>query len=252
MFLPAASQRSLDGLLISRRCFLSIRGTHWSDCFTRRKCSGRGFQCQGEAQGEVRAPGEKVGSRGMERCTRKLYWKRFFITSMQMRAISRGVGFRRLGVCLAVLLTACGPLAGHGQQATTSVASIESLIRSQEYDQALQATRSKLSETPGDFRVWTLQGIIFSLKDNSAEALTAFDHALRISPTYMPALKGEVQLLYQAGDKRAIPLLERIVKADPSDKTAHEMLAMLEKKQADCQRLRCGVSSERRRNRVTS
>ena len=153
---------------------------------------------------------------------------------MQMRVISRGVGFRRLGVCLAVLLTACRPLAGHGQQATTSVASIESLIRSQEYDQALQATRSKLSETPGDFRVWTLQGIIFSLKDNSAEALTAFDHALRISPTYMPALKGEVQLLYQAGDKRAIPLLERIVKADPSDKTAHEMLAMLEKKQADC------------------
>ena len=50
----------------------------------------------------------------------------------------------------------------------------------------------------------------------------------------MPALKGEVQLLYESGDKRAIPLLGRILKADPHDLTAQEMLAMLQKKQGDC------------------
>jgi tetratricopeptide (TPR) repeat protein len=153
---------------------------------------------------------------------------------MRMRAISRGDRIRLLLVYLAVLLIACGSLVAQGQQGNSSVASIESLIRSQQYDQALQATKSKLSETPGDFRVWTLQGIVYSLKGSVSDAQAAFEHALRLSPTYTPALKGEVQLLYPSGDKRAIPLLERIVKADPGDKTAHEMLAMLEKKQGDC------------------
>ena len=173
-------------------------------------------------------------SRGTEPCTRKLYWKRFFMAPMRMRAISRGDRIRLLLVYLAVLLIACGSLVAQGQQGNSSVASIESLIRSQQYDQALQATKSKLSETPGDFRVWTLQGIVYSLKGSVSDAQAAFEHALRLSPTYTPALKGEVQLLYPSGDKRAIPLLERIVKADPGDKTAHEMLAMLEKKQGDC------------------
>ena len=50
----------------------------------------------------------------------------------------------------------------------------------------------------------------------------------------MPALKGEVQLFYDSSDKRATPQLERILKADPNDLTAQEMLAMLQKKQGDC------------------
>jgi len=122
-----------------------------------------------------------------------------------------------------------------GQQAKTAISSIESLIRSQHYDQALRVTRSELREAPSDFRLWTLEGIIFSMKGSSPDALTAFAKALRISPNYMPALKGEVQLLYQLGDKRAIPLLEKILKADPRDQTGHEMLAMLQKEQGDCQ-----------------
>ena len=153
---------------------------------------------------------------------------------MQMRVISRGDQCTSLRVWLTVLVIACGSLVIRGQQSNSPVASIESLIRSQQYDEALQATRSKLSETPGDFRIWTLQGIIYSLKGSNVEAQAAFEHALRIAPTYTPALKGEVQLLYPAGDKRAVPLLGKIVKANPSDKTAHEMLAMLDKKQGDC------------------
>ncbi len=45
-----------------------------------------------------------------------------------------------------------------------------------------------------------------------------------------------MQVLYKTGDKRAIPLLERLVKSDPSDATAHEMLGMLEKLAGDCHR----------------
>jgi tetratricopeptide (TPR) repeat protein len=122
-----------------------------------------------------------------------------------------------------------------GQATKVSIASIQSLIRSKEYDQALQLTRSALHETPNDFRLWTLEGIVLSIKGSNRDALDAFDRALSLSPTYAAALKGKVQLLYQTQDKRAIPLLGKILKADPKDETAHEMLAILEGRQGNCQ-----------------
>jgi tetratricopeptide (TPR) repeat protein len=134
----------------------------------------------------------------------------------------------------AALLIAVGLAATQGQRPGTSTAPIESLIRSREYDHALEATKSELKEAPNDFRLWTLEGIVFSLKGSNSDALTAFENALRLSPTYMPALKGAVQLFYSTGDLRAIPLLERILKAEPADLTAQEMLAILEKKKGDC------------------
>ena len=140
----------------------------------------------------------------------------------------------RCAALTAALVVAGAAVLGQGQQAGSSVASIESLIRSHQYDQALQATKSGLHNTPSDFRLWTLQGIILSIEGSSTEALTAFDKSLRLSPNYGPALKGEVQLLYQSNDKRAIPLIERILKADPRDQTAREMLAMLQKMRGDC------------------
>jgi|SRR5271157_274334 len=126
-------------------------------------------------------------------------------------------------------------LVAQGQQPKVSTASIESLIRSQDYDRALQLTKSALHDTPNDFRLWTLQGIVLSIQGSHQEALHAFDKALSLSPNYPAALKGKVQLLYQTQDQRAIPLLERILKADPKDETAHEMLAIFEGKQGNCQ-----------------
>ena len=120
------------------------------------------------------------------------------------------------------------------QQPKVSIASIESLIRSQQYDQALQLTRSALRETPVSFQLWTLEGIVLSIKGSNDDALNAFEKALSLSPDYPAALKGAVQLLYQSQDKRAIPLLEKILKAAPRDETAHEMLATLEATQGDC------------------
>jgi tetratricopeptide (TPR) repeat protein len=122
-----------------------------------------------------------------------------------------------------------------GQQPTPSVTAIESLIRSRQYDQALAMTRSALEQRPTDFRLWTLEGIIFSMQDKAQSAQSAFEQALRISPQYAPALKGEVQILYDQSDNRAIPLLERILKDDPKDRTAHQMLALLERKEDRCE-----------------
>ncbi|HEV2324853.1 MAG TPA: tetratricopeptide repeat protein [Terracidiphilus sp.] len=121
------------------------------------------------------------------------------------------------------------------QNGSDSISRIESLMRSQQYDQAMRALKTALRDRPGDHRLWTLEGICFALQGNDAAAVPAFDHAIRLSPDYMPALRGEVEILYKTGDARAIPLLKRIVKSDPNDTTAHEMLATLETRAGDCQ-----------------
>ena len=151
--------------------------------------------------------------------------------SERLRMGTGGSLFRTRCVVLFILGAS---FVAQGQQTKVSIASIESLIRSQQYDQALQITRSALHETPNDFRLWTLEGIVLSIKGSNHDALNAFERALSLSPNYAAALKGEVQLLYQAQDKRAIPLLEKILKADPKDETAHEMLATLEQRQGNC------------------
>jgi tetratricopeptide (TPR) repeat protein len=140
-----------------------------------------------------------------------------------------------LGLCIGTFRVACGGLVAAAQVTDSPIAEIQLLVRSEQYDQALQLTKAQLYTKPNDVPLWTLEGIIFSLKGEKTDAIGAFDKALRLSPTYMPALKGEVQLLYESGDKRAIPQLNRILKADPYDLTAQEMLAMLQKKQGDCQ-----------------
>ena len=126
-------------------------------------------------------------------------------------------------------------LAAKGQDISTSIAAIESLIRTQQYDQALSTLKSALRRTPGDHKLWTLEGICLGLQGNEDQALAAFDHALRISPDYTPALKGEIQILYKTGDKRAIPLLKRTLKSSPDDVTANEMLGNLEREADNCQ-----------------
>lgn len=120
------------------------------------------------------------------------------------------------------------------RQADVSITTIESLIRSKDYDQALQRTRSALQQAPNDHRLWTLEGIVFSMTNRKPDALNAFDKALRLAPTYRPALQGKVELLYQTLDDRAIPLLATLLKTNPNDQTAHEMYAVLEARQGNC------------------
>ena len=133
-----------------------------------------------------------------------------------------------IGFALAWLLPS------HAQDGKVSITTIESLIRSQQYEQALNTLKTALRESPSDYKLWTLDGICLGLQGNDTEAQAAFGHAIRISPNYVPALKGEIQILYKTGDKRAIPLLERMLKSDPGDQTGHEMLGTLEARAGDC------------------
>lgn len=133
-----------------------------------------------------------------------------------------------------VLFTLCTALSALSQQNRSYIQTIELLVRSQRYDQALDVTKTALHENPKDFRLWTLEGIVLSIQGNKQNALTAFDKALSFSPKYPAALKGKVEILYESHDKRAIPVLKEILSTDPEDETAHEMLAMLEAKQGNC------------------
>ena len=114
------------------------------------------------------------------------------------------------------------------------VVSIESAIRNRQYDEALSMADSVLQKDPGNYRVWALKGIALSLKGETPPALEAFQRSLALSPEYPPAMEGEAELLYQAGDKRAIPLLQAILKVNPADLTAHEMLGVAQAKQENC------------------
>ncbi len=139
------------------------------------------------------------------------------------------------GTIWPALMLLSGMLLAEGQQPGTTVASVEALIHAHRYEDALQATQAHLKSAPGDFRFWTIEGIIFSLQGRNPSAIAAFDRALSLSPDYGAALRGKVQLLYQTGDARAIPLLERVLKNDPSDLTAHEMLALLDRNAGQCE-----------------
>lgn len=129
-------------------------------------------------------------------------------------------------LCLAYTLSA--------QNAQPSVSSIQSLIRSHQYDEALHALSAALHAQPADFKLWTLEGICYGMKGSEPYAIHAFDKALKLSPDYTPALKGKVQILYRHGDQAAIPFLKRLVAVEPSDQTAHEMLGVLYRSAGDC------------------
>ena len=121
------------------------------------------------------------------------------------------------------------------QRPANDIAGVESLIRSQKYNQALVVTQADLRTNPRDASLWTLEGVIYSLMGDDLKGIGAFEKALTVSPKFSPALEGEIQLLYPRRDERAIPLLKRQLAIDPNDQTAHEMLAMLERKHGDCQ-----------------
>src|ERR1035437_5905495 len=71
-----------------------------------------------------------------------------------------------------------------GQQTKASIESIESLIRPQEHDQALEMSKLAFHQTPNAFRLWTLRGIILSIKGGNHDAIDAFQKALSLSPNY--------------------------------------------------------------------
>jgi tetratricopeptide (TPR) repeat protein len=135
---------------------------------------------------------------------------------------------------LFVLLMCAICVSAQKTNPSTPTGPIESALREHDYQHALQLAQSAAQQSPKNPKVWALQGIALSGLGRRQDALAAYDRALAISPDYLPALEGAAELEYQAESKRALPLLERVVKLRPDDPTANAMLGVLKYKQHDC------------------
>ncbi len=111
---------------------------------------------------------------------------------------------------------------------------IAAALRAKDFERAAEISRSALQKSPGDPRLWTLQGIALSNQGKTTEALTAFQTALKISPNSVAALAGAAQIQYQLGSRQAVSLLNRLLQLRPDDPTAHAMLAVLDYRQGNC------------------
>jgi tetratricopeptide (TPR) repeat protein len=114
-------------------------------------------------------------------------------------------------------------------------AEIARAIRAHQYEQAVRLARAALERSPNDLRILTMEAIALSALGHDADALAAYNRALRLSPDYLAALEGAAQIEYKAGSNRAIPLLDRLLKLRPNDSTAHAMRAAMAWNQRDCE-----------------
>jgi tetratricopeptide (TPR) repeat protein len=119
-------------------------------------------------------------------------------------------------------------------QASDTPAKIISALRAGNYPEAKRLSEMQLQEFPKDARLWTLNGFALLHLGDSTQALAAYRHALQISPNYLPALEGAAEIEYKNGSQEAVPLLKRIVKTHPDEKTSRAMLAGLAFKRRDC------------------
>jgi tetratricopeptide (TPR) repeat protein len=112
--------------------------------------------------------------------------------------------------------------------------SVVAAIREKKYSEAAALATQALKAAPNDVQLLTLQGVALKELGRSKDALAAFTSALHLSPDYLAALEGAAEIDYEAGDDRAIPLLDRLLKLRPDETTAHAMRAVMAWKHHDC------------------
>ncbi len=123
-----------------------------------------------------------------------------------------------------------------GAQTETDVAHvIASDLRAGRIDEAKQLLSEALKSSPRDARLWTFNGLALAGSGDQTGALASYQRALEFAPEYFPALEGAAEIEYNQHSQAAIPLLRRIVKLRPDDRTAHDMLATLAFEEGDCE-----------------
>ena len=114
------------------------------------------------------------------------------------------------------------------------VGRISGALQSHDFTEALALSQAALAARPNDYRLWTLRGIATAGKGNLPLALTAYRHALKLAPEYLPALEGAAQSEFQMGQDAARPLLLKVLAQRPDDPTSHAMLGVLEYRNKNC------------------
>ena len=138
---------------------------------------------------------------------------------------------KRIGAAGLVLVLLAS---GFGQTGEGQKQAIAAALQNRQFGQALQLLRAALQQRPADPELWTMQGGTYLGQMKQKEALLSYNKALKISPDYLPALKGAAQIEYDSGSSRAIPLIQHVLRLRPEDRIAHAMLAVLEYRRGDC------------------
>jgi Flp pilus assembly protein TadD len=99
---------------------------------------------------------------------------------------------------------------------------------------AVSICDTRLQSEPGNVTLWTGRGLALENLGRSEEALQSFGHALGLQPSFIPALKAAAELTYRSHDPHAREFVEKLLKADPQNKTAHAMAGVLAFEAQDC------------------
>lgn len=118
--------------------------------------------------------------------------------------------------------------------AKAEVGTISSALRSRDFTHAEQLCKTALAAYPNDYRLWTLRGMAAAGLGNLRLALSHYQHALKLAPSYLPALEGTAQSSFQLGDASAKPALVKILALHPDDPTSNAMLGVLDFRARNC------------------
>lgn len=102
------------------------------------------------------------------------------------------------------------------------------------FQDALEMADSLLQTNPRDPRLWTARGLALGGLGRRQDSLASLDRALQIDPNFVPALQGASETTYRSRDKRAATYLEKLLRREPANETAHAMAAVLAFEARDC------------------
>lgn len=139
----------------------------------------------------------------------------------------------RIGVTVAIVVVFLISLA-FAQSLNDQATQIGAALQLNQFDRALELLRLALQKFPASDELWTMQGVAYAGRGQKKEALDSFLKALKISPNNIQALHAAIQIQYDNGDARAIPLLEHLLRLRPEESMSHAMLAVLEYQQGKC------------------
>ncbi|HEY2466548.1 MAG TPA: tetratricopeptide repeat protein [Terracidiphilus sp.] len=134
--------------------------------------------------------------------------------------------------CIGTLLFLISGLVAQPREDRTG--QIVSALRNEQYEDALKMLRLAVQQSPGDSQLWTMQGVAYNGVGKPEEALSSFQHAIRLSPDNIPALQGAAQIEFNQGNAGGLPILKHLLQLRPDDLTSHGMMAILEYQQGNC------------------
>jgi tetratricopeptide (TPR) repeat protein len=118
---------------------------------------------------------------------------------------------------------------------TDSAGAVIEALGQGEYQRALRLLEPLLRAAPEHPRLLTLKGLALARLRRQREALDAYRAALKRSAGYLPALQGAAEVEYELRDPEATKTLQRILRQDAANPTAHAMLGVLAFEQQDCE-----------------